>query len=53
MVAALTNPVFYTALATLVTAITALVKAFQIHTQVEANAAALAAEATPPEGAPE
>ena len=41
MVAALTNPAFYTALATLVTAITALVKVFQIHTQVEANAAAL------------
>ena len=41
MVAALTNPSLYMALATLITAITALVKTFQIHAQVEANAVAL------------
>lgn len=41
MVSELTNPALYMALATLLTALTALVKTFQIHTQVEANAAAL------------
>ena len=41
MVAALTNPSLYMALATLITAITALVKTFQIQAKVEANAVAL------------
>lgn len=41
MVAALTNPALYMALATLITAMTALVKTFQIHSQVAENAAAL------------